>query len=298
MEKGIVIGGSGLLGSKILRESAKEFETIGTYASHFFKMDNVTVNQLDIRDEKAVKTFTQTQNPTYIILTAAMTNVDRCETAKEDALAINGKAPSRVAKCAERVGAKLIYISTDAVFDGRKGLYKEDDKPNPINYYGITKLIGEKEVKKNCKDWVICRISSLYGWNTITDKQNFATWIIEKLRKKEEIRLFTDQYTTPTFADNAAKAIIEICKTNKKGIYHLASPECMSRFEFGKKLAKIFKLNESLIKPIVSENLNLAAKRPKKCCLDVSKAKKELKTKLLSVEEALIEMKKQEELIK
>jgi len=297
MEKIMVIGGSGLLGSKVLKESIKEFDTIGTYNSHPFSMKDVDVKQLDIREYKEAEIIMD-QNPDCIVLTAALTNVDGCELNKKDAFELNVKAPSRIAKAAEKFRAKLIYISTDYVFDGTKGLYSENDKPNPINYYGKTKLEGELEVRNNCEDYVICRLSSLYGCNTLTKKQNFATWIIKKLRKGEEVTLFTDQYTTPTFADNTAKAIIEICRVGKRGMYHLASPDCISRFEFGKKLAKIFNLDESLIKPVTSENLNLPARRPRRCCLDVSKAKKELKTKLLSVEEALIEMKSQEELIK
>jgi len=294
----MVIGGSGLLGSKVLKESIMEFDAIGTYNSHPFSMKNVNVKQLDIRNEKEVEIFIRDRSPDCIVLTAALTNVDQCELNKKEAFEVNVKGPTNVAKAAEMVGAKLIYISTDYVFDGTKGLYSENDAPNPINYYGKTKLEGELGVRKNCKDYVICRLSSLYGWNTLTKKQNFATWVIEKLRNKEEVTLFTDQYTTPTFADNAARAILEICRAYKKGAYHLASPECINRFEFGKKLANIFKLDESLIKPITSENLNLPAKRPKRCCLDVSKAEKELKTKLLSVEEALREMKKQEEVIR
>lgn len=297
MKRVMVIGGSGLLGSKVLKESIKEFDTIGTYNSHPFSMKDVDVKQLDIREYKEAEIIMD-QNPDCIVLTAALTNVDGCELNKKDAFELNVKAPSWIAKIVKKLGAKLIYISTDYVFDGTKGLYSENDKPNPINYYGKTKLEGELEVRNNCEDYVICRLSSLYGWNTLTKKQNFATWIIKKLRKGEEVTLFTDQYTTPTFADNTAKAIIEICRVGKRGMYHLASLECISRFAFGKKLAKIFNLDESLIKPVTSENLNLPAIRPRRCCLDISKAKKELKTKLLSVEEALTEMKRQEELIK
>ena len=294
----MVIGGSGLLGSKILKESIKYFKTVGTYNSHPFSMKDVNIKQLDIRDKKKVDFFIQNQNPDYIVVTAAFTNVDKCETSRKDAFDINAKGPSNIAKIAAKVGAKIVYVSTDYVFNGRKGLYSENDKSKPINYYGKTKLEGELGVRNDCKDYAICRLSSLYGWNTLTKKQNFATWIIEKLRNREEISLFTDQYTTPTFADTAAKAVIEICKTDKKGIYHLASSKCINRFEFGKKLAKIFEIDGSLIKPITSENLNLPAKRPKRCCLDVSKVKKELKTELLSVEESLMEMKRQERLIK
>lgn len=298
MERIMVIGGSGLLGSKVLKESTMEFDTIGTYNSHPFSMKDVTTKDLDIRDEKEVEFFIQNHNPDYIVLTAAFTNVDKCELNKKDVFDINVKGTSNVVKVAEKLGTKLLYISTDYVFDGTKGFYKENDEPNPINYYGKTKLEGEIEVRNNCKNYVICRVSSLYGWNIITNKQNFATWVIQKLKSKDELTLFADQHTTPTFVDNIAEVIIEICKTDRKGIYHLASSECISRFEFGMKVAEIFQFDKNLIRPITTENLNLPAKRPKKCCLDISKAKKELKTKLLTVEEALTEMKRQEGLIK
>lgn len=298
MGKVLVTGGSGLLGSKII-EIFSKFEIIATYNANSLDIDNVVAKSLDIRNEKEVFSLIKNFEPSFIIHTAALTNVDECEKYPDKAWEINVKGTENIAKSASQIGAKVVYISTDYVFDGTKGLYTENDSPNPINYYGKTKLEGELKIKEFCENYAICRLSSLYGWNTTTKKLNFATWIVEKLRKNEIAKLFTDQYTTPTFADNAARACMEIIERDKSGVYHIASKECMSRYEFGIKSAEIFRLNKSLIESINSENLNLPAKRPKRCCLDTNKAERELQTKLLTVKEALMEMKEQEkEMIK
>jgi len=289
----LVIGGSGLLGSKIMRAASRGFHTIGTYYSHPFEMKNCEIVRLDITNKDQTLELIKRLGPDCVILTSAQTNVDRCETHPEEAWRINVEGAKNVSEACKK-DVKLIYVSTDYVFDGEKGFYTEEDVPNPISVYGKTKLAGEKTVQNICNDYAIARASVLYGWNTITSKLNFITWVLDKLKKGEEVGLFTDQYTSPTLADNAAQALLAILKKDKRGLYHTSGKDCISRFEIGKRIAKIFELNEELVKPITSDKIDLPAKRPLKCCLDVSKAEKELDIKLITVDEGLLEMEKTE----
>jgi len=291
--KVLVIGGSGLLGSKVIKTASKKFHTIGTYHTHPFKMGNCETLKLDIVNKEQTLELIHGKKPDCVILTAAQTNVDRCEIHPEEAWRIHVDGTKNVSEACKKSGAKLIYVSTDYVFDGKKGFYTEDDKTRPINVYGRTKLAGERAIQTICDDYAIARMSVLYGWNTITTKHNFVTWVLEKLKNTKEVKLLTDQYTSPTLADNAAEALLAILKKNKKGLYHTSGKDCISRFEFGKEIAKIFELNTGLIKPITLDKIDLPAKRPLKSCLDVSKAELELGVRLMNVNEGLSEMKKQ-----
>lgn len=294
----LIIGGSGLLGSKVMKAVSKRFHTIGTYSSHPFEMENCEIVQLDITNKDRTLKLIKEHNPDCVILTSALTNVDRCETHPKEAWRINVEGPKNVSEACKENDVKLIYVSTDYVFDGEKRFYTEEDEPNPISVYGETKLAGEKAVQNTCDDYAIARVSVLYGWNTVTSKPNFVTWIIDKLKKGEEVKLFTDQYTSPTLADNAAQALLAIFKKDKKGLYHTSGKGCISRFKIGKKIAKIFELDENFIKPITSDKINLPAKRPPQSCLDVSKAEKELGIKLMTVDGGLSEMRRQSQRIK
>jgi dTDP-4-dehydrorhamnose reductase len=179
-----VTGYKGLLGSKIIKYSeAYPKERI-----------DITKKEIFIAIKKV--------KPEFVIHCAAFTDVDGCEIQKEKAWEVNVTGTENVAKACQKIGAKMIYVSTDFVFDGKKGMYKETDKTNPINYYGKTKLEGEKRVKEICKNYVIARTSVLYGWH---ERLNFVTWVIEQLKNKNKIRIVTDQYTSPTLADNLAK---------------------------------------------------------------------------------------------
>jgi len=290
MKKILVTGGSGLLGSKIVQSAGSDYQVIPTY----FR-DSVFPNsvRLDITNKREVFQTVQKIKPEVVIHTAAETNVDKCEKERDWAWEANVEGTSNLAEICGKMNGKMMCVSTDYVFDGEKGLYVEEDKPNPVNYYGLTKLKGEESLAKFCRDYFIARTSVLYGWNP--RKLNFATWIIDSLRRNMKIQVVEDHFNSPTLADTLAQALLEAVEKDLNGLFHMAGSERISRYEFSVKLAKTFDLNASLIKPIKMNELKAwVAKRPKDSSLSIEKAQKILKTKFLNVQESLNIMKTKE----
>ena len=226
--------------------------------------------------------------PNIIVHTAAETDVDRCETERDLARRINVEGTSNVTDACVRVGAKLMLMSTDYVFDGNKGNYAETDEPNPISFYGLTKLEAERVAASTSPNFLIIRTSVLYGWHPT--KLNFATWILKGLREHQTLRVVDDHVNSPTFADNLADAIHRAIEHDSQGILHIAGNERISRFDFARRIARQFSLDESLLVPVRMKDLNWIAKRPRDSSLNVGKAEKELRIELLGVDSGLEEM--------
>jgi len=291
MERLLVTGSSGLLGHTIV-ELAKNYYTVTPL--HKTKPLHSNSLKLDITDAIDVLNLFHKLKPHLVIHTASETNVDKCEKEKEQTWRTNVEGARNIAIACSEVGAKLVYISTDYVFDGEKGNYKEQDKPNPINYYGVTKLEGENQVIQHCKKYAILRTSVLYGWHPW--KKNFATWTINQLKQNEEITVVEDHYNTPTLADNLAEITTETVKKDLQGLYHASGSQRISRYEFARQIAKTFRLDPSLIKPIKMSQLTAwTAKRPRDSSLNTSKIQKQLKTKPLNITEGLNRMKEEAE---
>jgi len=289
MEKLIVTGASGLLGSKIVELASEDYEVTPLYNTKQLHHNSL---KLDITDQKRVLNLFNELKPKIVIHTASETNVDKCETEKEHAWKINVEGTRNIALACSKANAKIVYISTDYVFDGEKGLYIEEDKPNPINYYGVTKLEGENQVVQHCKNYAILRTSILYGWHPW--KQNFVTWIINALKQNKELTVVEDHYNTPTLADNLAEIALETVQKDLRGLYHASGSQRINRYEFAKQTAKTFDLDSSLIKPIKMSQLTAwVAKRPKDSSLNTEKIRKKLKTKPLNITEGLNRMKKE-----
>jgi len=298
----LVIGGSGLLGFKVAELAMEGFETFATYNFRPVELEGCDSFKLDKTDRNDTSALLKKIRPDVVIDTAALHNVDYCETHQEEAWKVNVDGTRNVADACGEVKAKMIFISTDYVFDGKKGVYKEVDTPHPLHYYAKTKVEGENVVKSAGINYAIARPSVIYGWNpselaglrsSSGKSVNFVIWVIDKLKKKEEISVVTDQYSSPTLADDLAEALLVLSKSEKQGIYHTAGKTCLSRFNFAKKIAEVFDLDGKLVKPVTSDKFKQIAERPKRCCLDVSKAEKELGVSFLTVEEGLSLMKEQ-----
>jgi dTDP-4-dehydrorhamnose reductase len=290
MQRLLVTGASGLLGSRIMQHARGNFEAIPLYNTKPLHPNSL---KLDITNQISVSNLFNKVKLHAVIHTASETSVDRCEIEKDYTWKVNVKGTHNIAIACARTNVKLAYISTDYVFNGEKGNYKEEDQPDPINYYGLTKLEGEKQVIEYCKNYAILRTSVLYGWHPW--KQNFATWIINKLRREQEIAVVEDHYNTPTLADNLAQMAVEIvAEKNLRGLYHASGRERISRYEFAKQIAKTFNLNSDLIKPVRMSQLTAwIAKRPKDSSLNTDKIQKQLKTKPLNITEGLNKMKEE-----
>ena len=287
MRKLLITGASGLLGKKIVELAQNDFTITPIHKTRPLHSSSV---KLDVTESLAVLNLLNKLEPDVVIHTASETNVDKCEIEKEHAWKINAEGTRNLAEACQNVNAKLVYVSTDYVFDGEKGMYTEEDKPNPVNYYGVTKLEGEKQVIEQCKNYAILRTSVLFGWHPW--KQNFATWIINKLKQQQEIMVVEDHYNTPTLADNLAEMAVEIAKNDLQGIYHASGSERISRYEFGKRIARTFNLDPDLIRPVKMSQLTAwIAKRPRDSSLNTDKIQKQLKTKPLNITEGLNKMK-------
>jgi len=287
----LVTGASGLLGHKVAQLALeKGHEVYSIYKEHPTNLRRPI--KLDITDQSQVSETITKLKPQAIIHTAAYTDVDGCETNQNLAWKVNAEASNHIARASASINSHLTYVSTDYVFDGEKGFYTEEDNPNPISYYGYTKLKGEQFVKENAEKWCIARPSVIYGWGP-AHKQNFATWLINNLNQGKEVKVLTDQYVSPTLNTNLAEMLLEIAELGITGILHTAGATRLSRHEFALKLAETFKLNTDLIKPAKMDAMPWKAKRPKDSSLNVSKASALLNAKPLKLNQALEAMRRE-----
>lgn len=286
--KALVTGGSGLLGGKLINELlGAGNEVIAIYNRNPITIEHkrLTKVKLDITDTTRLEDLILRTRPDVIVHAAAYTDVDGCEKNKEYAWKVNVEATRSVMRASRVVRSYLIYISTDYVFDGSKGLYREDDVPDPINYYGLTKLIGEELVKASDLLYSIIRPSAIYGIGG--SKKSFAEFVAERLSKGERVYALTDQYVSPTYNLMLAKAIAEIIDLRPMGTLHVAG-ERMSRYEFALRIARILGLPEDLVEKAKIEDMKgWAAKRPRDSSLNVERAKNILKIKFYDVDLSL-----------
>ncbi len=285
----LITGASGLYGSKLAQLAltkgmevySSDIQSLSIYGN-FVKLDISGKTQVD----EAFKTI----KPDVVVHAATLTDVDKCETNKELAWKINVEGTKNIVEAAQSAGSFLIYISTDYVFSGEKGNYKETDKPDPINYYGLTKLKAEEIVQAQ-PEYFIGRPSVIYGSTPAAGKVNFALWLIETLRKGERVKIVTDQWNTPTLNTNLAEMTLEVIERRLTGIYHACGATRVSRLDFAEQIADAFDLDKSLIDSVLSSQFTWPAKRPMDSSLDTSKAQKTLKHKPLIMAEALKQLK-------
>ncbi|MEM2219681.1 MAG: dTDP-4-dehydrorhamnose reductase [Candidatus Korarchaeum sp.] len=282
----LVTGAGGLLGSKLAELALKlGYEVYSGYLTH--EPTHGIPLRFDIRDRDALRRAFNGCKPEAVIHTAALTDVDKCEVDKGLAWSINVEGTRNVAKLSREYGVFLLYVSTDYVFRGDRGMFKEMDEPDPINYYGLTKLEGEREIINTVEEFCIARASVIYGARPSSGKVNFATWVIEKLRSGDIVSIVADHWNSPTLNTNLARMIIEVVERRLTGVYHLAGATRISRYEFAKLIAEEFGLNGELIRPITMDEVGWIASRPRDSSLDVSKAMETLQNKPSTIKEAL-----------
>ena len=243
---------------------------------------------LDITQKERTVETTVRLDPFCVVHAAAETNVDLCEGDREHARRINVEGTANIVEGCVRVGAKMIFISTDYVFDCTKGNYSEIDQPNPISFYGLSKLEAERIVTSKLPDALTIRTSVLYGWHP--SKLNFATWVLKGLREHQTLKVVKDHINSPTLANNLAAAIHVALEQNSQGLLHVAGSERINRFDFARRIAKSFNLDENLLVPVEMRDLNWIARRPRDSSLDVGKAEKEMGIELFGVDRGLEEM--------
>lgn len=282
--KFLVTGSAGLVGTQIVKDLAESNDVIYSCYNNS-KPELGIATPLDLTNSENIIKMIDDTKPDIIIHLAAMTNVDLCEKEKESALKVNAKATQTLAKQAAKNGSFFVYVSTDYVFDGEKGMKKESDMPSPVDYYGYSKYQGELAVQDMASSWCIARTSTPFGMHHT--KKSFPVFVAENLRAKKEITVVTDQYTSPTYVPNLSKMLIEISTRQILGVIHLAGATRISRYDMAILVAEKLGLEKNLLKPASINDMNWIAKRPKDSSLDVSKATQILKEKPLPVEEGL-----------
>ena len=280
----LVTCAAGLVGHQVVRDLEEQGDTVYS-GFHNTKPERGVPTQIDLSCSDKIKQVITKVNPDAIIHLAAITNVDQCEKEKDLALKINAQATETLSKQAAKYNSFFVYVSTDYVFDGKYGMKKEIDEPNPIGYYGQSKLEGEKAVMNLASSWCIARTSTPFGLHPT--KKSFPVYLVENLLANKNINVVVDQFTSPTYVPNLSKMLIEIAKRQIVGLVHLAGATRISRYELAELLADKLNLDKKLLKPVNISDMDWSARRPKDSSLDVSKALSLLNEKPLIIEQAI-----------
>ena len=292
VEKTILITGSnGLLGQKLVRllKNRHGINLIATSKgeNRISDTQGYTYQPLDITNNNEVKQVIEKYQPDAVINTAAMTNVDACETNRELCWDLNVNAVKNFIEAAQSQPFHFVHLSTDFVFDGENGPYKETDQPNPLSYYGKSKYEAEKLLQNSNIRWAIARTIIVYGVAEKMSRSNIVLWAKQALEKGQELTIVDDQFRSPTLAEDLALGCYKIVENDAEGIYHLSGKDLMSIYELVQRVADYYGLDKSLIKPIKTTSLNQAAKRPPKTGFIIDKAKNDLGYNPKSFEEGL-----------
>lgn len=290
----LITGSNGMLGQRAVQfySSKEQVELLATSVEEKSVVDSVEYVSADIKDRDRIKRIILDYCPDFIVHTAAFTNVDLSEKLREDAWKINVKGVEYIAEAARAIDAHIIHISTDYIFDGKNGPYGENAIPDPIGYYGRTKLASENALRISGTFFTILRTNVLYGIAP-NSRPDFVRWVINSLRNKQEIRIVKDQIGNPTFIDDLVQAINKVIEFRKTGVYNIGGKEFLSRYEFTLRIADFFNLDKKLIIPITTDELKQPARRPLKSGLIILKAETELGYKPHTINEALAAMKKE-----
>ena len=287
-QKAAVIGASGLLGQALMRVlENNQYEVSGTYATH----PGEGLMHLDIRNSSQVCDYFRLVRPQIVFLTAALTGVDYCEDHPDETLQINTEGTRNVAKEAARCHSKLVFYSTDYIFDGKNGPYDEQAQACPVSIYGKSKLGAERAIQEILEDYLILRTTVVYGWGRRS--KNFAMQVYQKLQGGTPMQVPEDQVGNPTLVDYLAEASIRLVQQETRGIVNVVGKDLLSRSEFGKELARIFGLDPEMVTPVSTASLKQRAQRPRLGGLKVEKLGRLLGTEAMSLGEALKRLRRQ-----
>jgi dTDP-4-dehydrorhamnose reductase len=265
----LVLGGSGLVGSNFINTSKNDYDIIFSYNTNKIKISNTQSFQIDLLNDNEIEKIIKNYNPDIVIHTIAHSSVDLCETDHSVADILHIDMTKKIANACASINSKLIFLSTDAVFEGQLNKqYCENDIPNPVNYYGKTKLEAEKIVLNASINNVVLRTSVIYGWH---EKSRFTNWILDYLKDGKSVDPFSDQFNTPTLIDDLVEVILKIIDKDISGLYHATGKTCLNRYQFAILLAKKFSYDTTLIHSVTKLEKKQNAPRPISTCLDSTK---------------------------
>jgi dTDP-4-dehydrorhamnose reductase len=276
-EKRILItGANGLLGQKLIKTFKGKFQIVASgFEDRFFLGDSdIHYEILDITDSARCKAVIHEVKPDIIVNAASYTNVDGCEVEREACWDVNVKGVENLAKSAKSLMTLLIHVSTDFIFDGKSGPYSERYRPNPLGYYGKSKLASENVCRISGVPFAIVRTSVLFGLG-VEVKQNFFIWLYNNLKDGNKVNIVTDQFNTPTLVDDLAGGIFQLIQKSAYNVYNISGGDFLNRYEYATALADVFGFEKNLITPITTNSLRQKAKRPMRGGLKIDKARQE-----------------------
>ena len=280
MKRILLTGSNGLLGQKltelILRDTDLKLIATAKGENRYPGNDAYIYAEMDIRDQQNVQQILEKYRPDAVINTAAMTNVDFCENNKDDCRELNVEAVKNLIYSCEKLNIHLLHLSTDFIFDGEAGPYTEEAEPNPLSYYGATKLEAENLIQSSSCNWTIIRTIIVYGIVYNMSRSNIVLWAKNALEKGEVINVVEDQWRMPTLAEDLAECCLLAIKKEAQGIFNVCGKNMMSILELVEKVAEHWNLDKSLIIPVKSKSLKQDAQRPKKTGFILEKAMQNL----------------------
>jgi dTDP-4-dehydrorhamnose reductase len=285
----LILGAGGRTGTALIPMMLDETDASLTLVSRQAILSSdprITSVEADITDRTTLKDIVMSTLPDAVINLAAMTNVDRCETDKNECWQLNVTLIENLTRFCRAADAHLVHVSTDYVFDGLRGPYVEQDTPNPLSYYGKSKLASENSVSSSGIDAAIVRTNVIYGPSP--DHPDFVRFVLQSIDQDRPINAASDQYSNPTYVDDIADALIRIVRKRRTGMYHVGGRDYMSRYEFAVAIAETFKLPTTLINAVTTESLNLPARRPLRGGLISLKAEADLGMQMTGVTAGLV----------
>jgi len=280
MKKILITGSNGLLGQKLidLLKGRSDYELIATArgTNRYPDAEGFTYASLDVTDKKQVQDILALYKPDAVIHTAAMTNVDQCETEQADCDALNVDAVQYLADACDAQHIHLVHVSTDFIFNGNKGPLTEEETPDPISYYGHSKLKAEHIVQGMKSKWAILRTVLVFGIVADMSRSNIVLWVKNNLEQKKTIKVVNDQWRTPTLAEDLAMGCLLAVEKNAQGVFNISGSDFLTPYDIALQTAAFFKLDASFIEKADSSTFTQVAKRPAKTGFVIDKAKREL----------------------
>ena len=280
----MITGSSGLLGLNLAFEASKNHDVIGVDLNDINPI-GFSTRIVDLLEAGTIPNLLDEEKPDWLIHCAALASVDASEENPELAQRLNAELPGEIAEAAHARGIKMLYISTDAVFDGQKGDYLETDAPNPKNVYARTKLDGERAVLEASPDAIVARVN-FYGWS-LSGTRSLAEFFFNNLAAGKAIKGFTDVYYNPMLVNDLAEILLLMFEKDLSGIYHVVSSEKLSKFDFAVRLANTFGFDPDLISPISVQDMGLKGERTNHLTLNTDKLSKDLNIQLPGIDEGL-----------
>jgi dTDP-4-dehydrorhamnose reductase len=283
----LVTGANGLIGSRLCTQlAAKGHAVWGVSRGPRRAQGPFEYLSCELTDAAQVRAAFESARPEVVLHPASMTEVDRCEKEPVAAWANNASATALVAEQCRGTGAHLVHVSTDYVFDGEAGPYSEEDLPNPRGAYALSKHAAEEAVRVLAPSWAIARTAVVYGWPA-AGRPNFGAWLVGALERKEKVRLFEDQFVSPSFADSVAAMLAELGERRLSGTWNICGGAVVNRVQFGAALCEVFGFDAGLLVATRLKDANLASPRPLHAGLKADKARAHLAEKPLDLAESL-----------